>query len=73
MSKFSCLAIQHDQSEAAQPHPAAVFIGAQLRALMAESQIREVETGKVRKLTALGLYKLLQYRFPGSGISQTQV
>jgi hypothetical protein len=61
------------KSGAAQPHPAAVFIGAPLRALMAKSQNREVDTGKVRKLTALGLYKLLQYRFPGSGISQAQV
>lgn len=61
------------KSEAAQPHPAAVFFGAKLRALMAESQIRDVDTGKTRKLTALGLYKLLQYQFPDSGISQTHV
>lgn len=57
---------------AAPPDPATAFFAQQLRGLMADFQIRRLDSGKARKLTALSLFNLLQYRKPELNISRTQ-
>lgn len=53
--------------------PAAVFFGAKLRALMSEYQVRNITTGKPRKLTPLGLHRRIQDVFPDTDMSQSQL
>jgi transcriptional regulator with XRE-family HTH domain len=58
---------------AGQPDPAAAFFAAKLRALMSESQVRNIETGKIRKLTPLSMLHLIKHTHPDADISQSQL
>jgi transcriptional regulator with XRE-family HTH domain len=60
-------------SPPARPHQAAEFFGHQLRALMSEYQVRSLNSGKVRKLTPLGLHRLIHHRNPDLGTSPSQI
>lgn len=51
----------------------AEFFGARLRELMSECQVRNVETGKISKLTPLGLHRLIRLACPDAKISQSQL
>lgn len=55
-----------------EPHPATVFFGERLRALMSEHQVRDMSNGKVRKLTPLRLHRRIRHLNPDAEISQSQ-
>lgn len=68
--------IADDEAGAAQPtttHVARAFFAARLRELMAGIAVRDLETGRQRKLTPLRLQRLLKEQAPHLALSQTQV
>jgi transcriptional regulator with XRE-family HTH domain len=65
-----------DQPTTAPPtttHVARTFFAAQLRELMANMAVRDLETGRQRKLTPRRLQQMLKIQAPHLALSQTQV
>lgn len=54
-------------------HPAVEYFAARLQELVAAWDVRNLETGRERKLTPLGLQRLLAERAPELPVSQTQI
>jgi hypothetical protein len=55
------------------PHPATLYFAARLRDLMNGLDVRNLETGRKRKLSVLGLHRLLKDHAPELAVSQTQM
>lgn len=65
-----------DQPATAPPattHVARTFFTARLRELMAGMAVRDLETGRERKLTPLRLQQMLKQQAPNLALSRTQV
>lgn len=65
-----------DQPATAPPtttHVARTFFAARLRELMAGMAVRDLETGRERKLTPLRLQQILKQQAPKLALSQSQV
>lgn len=54
-------------------HVARTFFAARLQELMAGMAVRDLETGRERKLTPLRLQRMLKQQAPHLALSQTQV
>jgi len=54
-------------------HPAAEYFSARLQELVAAWDVRNLETGRTRKLTPLGLQRLLAERAPELPVSPSQM
>jgi transcriptional regulator with XRE-family HTH domain len=55
------------------PHPATLYFAARLGDLMNGLDVRNLETGRTRKLSVLGLHRLLKDHAPELAVSQTQM
>lgn len=55
------------------PHPATLYFAARLRELMDGLAVRNLDTGRTRKLTVRGLQQLLHEQAPELAVSQTHM
>ena len=55
------------------PHPATLYFAARLGDLMDGLAVHNLETGRTRKLSVLGLHRLLNDHAPELAVSQTQM